>query len=340
MPTIVLLLIVAGWTVFWFRAESRANGVIDAWLARESAHGRRYTCADRAIGGYPFEIHVTCSQITVELPGEHTPVVARAAGFVGLAQIYDPRHIIIELKGPLLIGPAGADPAVALSWKLGEASVVGTPNAADQRISIVLDDPVLRTAGTNGAVLGRADHLELHSRHDPDVAGRYDVLAHASHITAAPTKRWFGGPLDAQFQVGVTGIDAIPRASLSDLLHRFAAADGKLDVALIRLDAPDIAAEARGTVTLDAAGRPEGRLLVTGRAAPALLDGVFAGRNADLVRFGLALLGQPAVLGGKRATRVEVHATKGKLSIGPITVGAIPSLYGSSLDASATDKGP
>jgi len=327
LPTVILLLIIAGWSAFWFHAEHRANQVIDSWLARESAAGRQYTCADRSSGGYPFEIHVNCSEITVELPGRASPVVAKAAGFVGLAQVYDPRHIIVELKGPMTIGSAGAEPQVTLSWKLADASVVGSADSSDERLSVVLDKPVLHAAGPEGAALASADRVELHARRDPEDSKTYIVLAHAAQIVAPQTEAWFGGALTAELQVAVSGVDNIPRASVSDLLHRFADADGKLDVALIRLTAPDIAAEARGTVSLDAAGRPEGSLIVTGRAASALLDNVFAGSNADMVRFGLSLLGQPAVLGGKPASRVEVDARNGKLRIGPIKVGAIPSLY-------------
>lgn len=338
LPAIIVVVVVAGWSVFWFRAESRANEVIDSWLARESAAGRQYTCVDRKIGGYPFEINVRCSEITVELPGKDVPVVARAAGFVGVAEIGDPRHIIIELKGPLLIGPADGKPTAALSWQLAQASVVGGPSSSDERISVVLEKPVLRR--TAGAELGRADHLELHGRPDPDTSKRYDVLVHASQIVAPHVESWFGGPLDAELQLGITGIDRVPRVSLSELARRFAAADGKIDVVLMRLAAPDIAAEARGSVALDARGRPQGRLIVTGRAAPSLLDDILPTHDADLVRFGFALLGQPAVLGGKRATLVEVDARNGKLTIGPIKVGAIPPLYSPPGGTSAADKAP
>jgi hypothetical protein len=323
LPTVALLLVVAGWSAFWFHAEHRASGVIDRWLAHEAAAGRHYGCADRSIGGYPLEIVVHCSEVSVELPGQNGPMTARAAGFSGLAQVYDPEHVIVELEGPLLLGPAGAKPLATLSWKLAEASLVGAPDA-DQRISVVLEQPTLNAAGTQ---LATANRIALHVRRDPEAPKQYDLAAHASQIVAPQTTRWFGGPLDTELQAAVSGIDRIPTAGVAELLRRFIAADGTLDVALLRLAAPDIAVEARGVVTLDAAGRPEGRLRVTGRAAPALLDEVFAGHNAELVRFGLSLLGQPTVLGGKRATQVEVDARKGKLSIGPIKVGAIPSLY-------------
>jgi hypothetical protein len=328
LPTVLLLVAAAGWSALWFYSASRAGTVIDSWLKRESAQGRQVDCVDRTVGGFPFEIEVRCREISLTLPGDAAPVVARAAGFIGVAQIYDPRHVIIELKGPLLLGTAGAAAQTALSWSLAEASVIGAPSAADQRLSVVLENPAIGTAGkTDDPPFARAAHLEFHARHDPETPDAIDVVAAATKITAPALQGSFGGPLDSQIQFKATGIAAVRRASLSDLLRHFAAADGRLDIALLRLTAPDLAAEGRGNVSLDAQGRPEGTLTVTGRIAPSFLDAVLGRRNAGVVHLGFGLLGEPAVLGGKRATTLRLVAKDGTLMLGPLAVGDLPSLY-------------
>lgn len=327
LPSILLLIVIAAWSAWWYHAAGRVDTVIDTWLQRESAQGRKVECADRRLGGFPFEIAVHCSTIAVTLPGDPEPVVARAAGFVGLAQVYDPRHVIIELKGPMQIGLAGQPPALALGWKLAEASVVGAGDAAEQRLSVVMEEPRLSAldAGTTAVVAG-ADHLEIHVRRDPHKANALDIVAAANGIAAPTIRDRLGGPLDGQLQAEATGLDAVPPASVPALLRRFAAAGGKLNIALVRLTAPDIAAEARGTLGLDTLGRPEGALTITGRIRPALLDALLGGEAAT-AKLGFTLLGQPAVLGGKRATTVNLTARNGKLTLGPLKLGRLPSLF-------------
>ncbi|HVV94512.1 MAG TPA: DUF2125 domain-containing protein [Hyphomicrobiales bacterium] len=327
LPTIVLVVLIAGWSAWWFHAAGRVGTVIDSWLKRESAAGREVDCADRSVGGFPFEVVVRCRTIAVTVPGDPTPVVARAAGFVGLAQVYDPRHIIVELTGPMQVGAAGKPPVVELSWKLAEASVIGAPDAADQRLSLVIEEPRLAAldAGTRAEVAG-AEHLELHARPDPRTAAAVDLVAAATGITAPTIRDRLGGPLDGELQVQATGLSQLPPASLADLLRRFAAAGGQLNVALLRLTAPEMAAEGHGTLALDPDGRPEGDLAVTGRVAPAVLDDLL-GREAAAARLGLGLLGEPAVLGGKPATTVHLAVRHGKLTLGPLKLGRLPPLF-------------
>ncbi len=60
VPLFSALILVLGWSVLWVVARQQALGAMDHWLAAESAHGRQWTCPDRAAGGFPFRILLAC----------------------------------------------------------------------------------------------------------------------------------------------------------------------------------------------------------------------------------------------------------------------------------------
>jgi hypothetical protein len=62
-PFVLLVLIAAGWSGFWFYVQGRVTQTLDNALAREVQAGRTWTCADRSVGGYPFRIEVRCSSL-------------------------------------------------------------------------------------------------------------------------------------------------------------------------------------------------------------------------------------------------------------------------------------
>ena len=57
-PFALLALVAVGWSVAWFVIRQRTAEGLDLWLAHEAAAGRAWTCADRAVGGYPFRIEI------------------------------------------------------------------------------------------------------------------------------------------------------------------------------------------------------------------------------------------------------------------------------------------
>ena len=50
---VLLVLVVAGWSTAWLYASSEAGRQVDAWIRKEAAQGRTWTCPNRTIGGYP-----------------------------------------------------------------------------------------------------------------------------------------------------------------------------------------------------------------------------------------------------------------------------------------------
>ena len=71
IPSILLLILAAAWSGFWFYAASQAEVAADAWRAQEAKAGRIYDCAKRSIAGFPFRFEVQCSGASVALVSQN-----------------------------------------------------------------------------------------------------------------------------------------------------------------------------------------------------------------------------------------------------------------------------
>src|SRR4051812_14429334 len=77
---VLLLILAAAWSGFWFYAASQAEIAADAWRAQEAKAGRVYDCAKRSIAGFPFRFEVRCSGASVALVAQNaskTPFTAK-----------------------------------------------------------------------------------------------------------------------------------------------------------------------------------------------------------------------------------------------------------------------
>src|SRR3954454_15449254 len=83
-PVILLILIAVAWSVAWHVIRNRAVEALDAWLALEAKAGRQWTCQDRAVGGYPFEISVQCASLSLK----QGVVTASLGALRSVAQVY------------------------------------------------------------------------------------------------------------------------------------------------------------------------------------------------------------------------------------------------------------
>lgn len=344
LPVVLLFLIAVLWSGAWFWAAHYAGTMVDRFLAHEAAAGRRYACAERHIGGYPFRIEIRCDKPTADIAAAGGPLQASAESFLAVAQVYDPNHVIGELAGPLRIGRYGDVPPLEINFRLAEASLVGLPvrqmglppgipglPGEFERASLVIEAPVASSSesGTDQRIL-TADRLALHLRRSPGApAGSYDVAASAGNLSSPALAVIGGGPLDADIRLGTTGItDLSPRIDAARL-RGFADAGARLNVSSLRLKAPSFVAQGAGELGLDAQGRPAGRLDVTANGVQALLGSLMprAGTFGGIVGAGLNFLGKPAELDGKPATTFQVTITDGDLRVGPLRLARFAPLY-------------
>jgi hypothetical protein len=329
LPTLIMLALAAAWSGFWFVAAGRAEGAVDEWLRREAAKGRVYECADKRYAGYPFRVELICEGPTARLPGDGGPIVASAARFVALAQVYDPKRLIGELSGPLAVtGPDGS--RADLSFSLAQASMAIEGNRL-QRSSVSLTAPRLVV---DGAEIGFAEGFQLHLRRAPGGrADAYDLAARLDKGTSplldlVPVG---SGPVSLELQAEARGLDDLQPRPTSERLKAFAAAGGVLHVALARIARGSVVAEAKGEGGLDQEGRVNGAFEMTARGIEGLVAGLVDGGRrsvlSSLMGAGASLLGKPAKLDGQPAVAYPVSINEGKVMIGPVRVWRAPPLF-------------
>jgi hypothetical protein len=329
IPSLLLLVLAAGWSAFWFVAARRADDAIEAWLRREAEHGRVYACANRQLTGFPFRAELICDRPSAQLPGENGPVVLTGQRFVAVAQVYDPSRMIAELTGPVEAEAADGRKG-ELSFALAQASM-GLSGRRFDRASIALDAPRL-TSGADEIVAAEA--MQVHLRRAPGAPeGSYDVAlkidgAASPFLDLAPVG---SGPLSVELQAEARGLDDLRPRPTSERLRDFAAAGGRVHVVLARVARGDVAAEGRGDLALDTEGRIEGAGDVVARGVDGVVQELVAGGKktaiASLLGVGAQLLGAQTTLDGQRATSYRVTIEKGKVAIGPIRVYKLPPVF-------------
>lgn len=328
-PFVLLALLALAWSAAWFLIRGRIADGLDAWLAAETAAGRQWTCADRALGGYPFRIEVSCSELRLQgegLSGSFGPVRA-------VAQVYQPRHAIVLLAGPLRLGD-GRVTATA-EWRRFEASV-RVAQGGLRRASVVAQAPRLRIAGLPEDLVLTGDSLSLHLRPNPSRAAEaaVDVAVSAAGARVPPLDALVGGAEPANLQIDLTATEADAFAGGFGIgeVERWREGGGRIDLLLLSIAKGPRRLEAKGTLRLDEQHRPAGQLALAGTGLDDLIANLAGGRSGGLLG---ALLGQAAKPqgpgGGAPALTPlpPVRLDDGRVALGPFTVpnARLPALY-------------
>ena len=98
---ILVVLAMAGWSGYWFFAQTRADYEIDRQIAALQARGGDFACTDRQWRGFPLRLALVCDSARVSFPGGPEVETARLEAD---GHLYDPREIVahtdrISLEG-------------------------------------------------------------------------------------------------------------------------------------------------------------------------------------------------------------------------------------------------
>lgn len=267
MPVLVLVL-AAAWSGFWFYAASHVDEKFDEWRTREAKSGRAYECASRSVAGFPFRMEVSCESPVVTLTSQtadQVQLTARLKDILVVAQVYDPTKIIAEFTGPATVASRGETPSVVANWTTGRASASGLPTP--QRVSVVFDDPALdRISGAVQTPLLRAKHLELHTRLLEGSLSNNPVVETALQINAGSLQGLhpiLAEPFDADIRALLRGLKDFAPKPWPERFREIQAAGGRLDFTQSRVQQGETIAVAAGSLGLTPTGYLEGELTMT-----------------------------------------------------------------------------
>jgi hypothetical protein len=114
-------------------------------------------------------------------------------------------------------------------------------------------------------------------------------------------------------------------------LREWQTAGGRLEVTKLRLKQGDAIAVAAGSVGLTPAGRPDGTLDITMVGFDSLVREFVGERGGGRIQLGLlaglAFLGRPAEIDGKRGIAMTLRLNDGAAFLGPIPLGRVDPLF-------------
>ncbi len=159
---ILVVVMAAALTGAWYYLAGELDRRVASALDAAAGGGTTITCDRREVFGYPFRIGLSCDAVGVDAPDNG--IRLSAGSLRTAAQIYQPSHIVAELGSPLRATVPDFAP-MEMSWTLAQASTSLWTQGLE-RVSIVVDQPVLSLVGEAGALtpLARSVRLETHAR--------------------------------------------------------------------------------------------------------------------------------------------------------------------------------
>lgn len=332
IPLALFGIAIAVWSGFWFFAKSKTTELMDAWMAREARLGRQWTCPDRAIGGFPFRIDISCVNPTFVSTQAGRAGQGTLAGLAVTARAVDPKQVIAAIQGPLKFA-AETGETVEINFAGARASYRGTPQVIEQ-VSVELDAPVV-TATAPGYEPQKlaATKTEFHLRRAPGTEPATDVVLTANGIKSdlanAIMQDGSDGTIDIRGQL-TRFAPALPK-DWRETLESWRRAEGEARFERLNLTKGPVVLNLTGKLRLDEQRRPEGEINGTAQGAQQILR-IF---GIDLGGGGAGgLLG--AILGGAqqrpnaqpKALPFNLRMDQGRLFIGPIPGPRLRPLYG------------
>lgn len=321
LPYILLLALVLIWSAGWFWIRGRAESEMDAWLAREAAAGRTWTCADRSITGYPFRIELRCASLAFARADSRFTLGPLTA----VVQVYQPRKGIIEVGGPFHVEQDGL--VADANWTSLEGSFHGASDGF-VRASLVVDAPKVRVTGdVPQPVDVAARHIEFHARPTPGrftADGAVDTSLRLSEAAVPLLDPLLGNaaPVDLALDATVNRATSLRTGEVARELEAWRRAGGSLDIALLSLAKGDRRLQAQGRIALDDAHRPSGQLDLRAAGVEALV-GQIMGQRFGVEKGALigGLVGK--LLGGGRRQEAEAAPA---VATGDAPLKALPPL--------------
>jgi hypothetical protein len=343
----------------WFYAASAAEATMADWRAREAKAGRIFNCTRQTMGGFPFRIEVRCIDPSIELRGAEPLALLKATDLLVAAQIYEPKLLIAEFAGPLMVGEPGQPPGYRANWTLAQSSLRGLPGAPE-RVSVVFDQPSIERLGEGGeSNVLKAKRIELHGRLAAGSVADNPVVEAVLRATSAVAPELHSAaaqPFDADITATLKGLKDFAPKAWPARFRELQARGGTIEITNARLQQGDVIAVSAGTLGLTARGGLDGQLQLTvvglekalktldierivseGKVGAAIgrLDRIMPGLSqiarqnatAPNIVASVTAMGKSTSLEGKPAVTVPLRFSDGAVMLGPIPLGRITPLF-------------
>jgi hypothetical protein len=322
-PFVLFALVVVAWSVGWFYVQDRVEREMDRAVAREANSGRHWDCVDRRVAGFPFRVEVRCAALTFRSDdGMSLSLGASQA----TAQVYQPRHLIVEMSGPLTGSDGRID--VAGDWSSLRASVRNLGLGTEQVSAVALEPRVTVDGAADIPPLEAAsERVEIHARPSPGdgAAGQaVDLVVRAVNATAPLLDELTGDPSPAQveLQARATNIPVIRGRAPGQIAASWRQEGGVIEIALLDIVKGETRLQMTGELGLDEENRPVGSITPRAAGVERLVERAVGPEQSQNVVMMIEALSTPAPEGSPAGLRTlpQLDLRQGRIYVGPFPI--------------------
>ncbi|MEM9634425.1 MAG: DUF2125 domain-containing protein [Pseudomonadota bacterium] len=324
----VIVIVIAGWSAAWFFGRSVLADQLDRQMSNLAQNGFELTCADLSIAGYPFRYEVACQEMqSLDRAGTSSSLQSLRA----VALIYNPWHVILEAKAPILMTAPIAAFTGEMTWETARASVkfsqesLGDLDAVIRKPEFAFENVV-----TNGLI--SSEKAEIHLRTAPNSDDALDGFATIDALNLQSVSN-LQETIDLRGHVQISSGAAMLAGA--DLVTLVQANNGELPVRLVLFEAAigESRVGANGDLLVNGDGTLSGTLNLTlGNAEQLLqtLKPLFPPQNNA---FGLvegvvkSLKSAETQVDGIPTISLPVAIERGVVRVGFLPLGQIPPLF-------------
>ena len=326
LPFAALALLIVGWSAAWVWAKGETAKRMDAAIVAWKQAGYQVGWKDREIGGYPFRMDVTLTEVTARTPSGWALEAPRLEGEAFMHAIT--HWLIAAPVGVTFVRPEGGP--VAVKGELIRASLTRLqqrpPSFSFEGVKLTF----AAAAGAQPFGLASADRVEFHLRAGPDdEGGVFASLDGGKARSSGLLARIAGGkPIAMVWNSTVSKMSAFTGPSWAEAVRHWSGAGGQMSVRNAGITAGDATlGVTSGTLNTASDGRLAGALQVTLRQAPRGLTALAAEGivEADAAQSAATVI--KARQGAGDAAQAAIDFQAGRTTLGPVALGAAPKVY-------------
>ena len=322
-----LAVLAIGWSVLWSMAAREADKRMDAWISAERTLGRNWTCPDRQVTGFPIALAVSCAKPTYSGQAMGQSVDASLAQLVATVRPSQPRQVSIELQPPFSFRTSDGSTDVKGTWRTLHLDLTSIPDIRN----VALHGSGLVLGGTFAGDRqqgGRAEALDSRfamASDAPDPTLAFEILVTSIALPSLDDVLGGSDPVDLVLAGHLNHADVSGARTPEQAMERWRHLGGLVEIERSSLSRAGASISATGSLRLDEAHRPKGRL-----------DAEFVGLEPILARYGIggnlaamgSLLGTLFGNGGRKTPprpgvlALPISLNNGRVGVGPITLDA------------------
>ncbi|WP_372784455.1 DUF2125 domain-containing protein [Phenylobacterium sp.] len=326
LPFVALGLAVAAWSGVWFWAKGEVQTRLDAAQAEFARAGYQLTWKDRDVGGYPFRMDVTLTEVRLREPSGWALEAPRIEGEAFMHAIT--HWLIAAPDGLTFVRPIRGP--VTVKGELIRASLshfnAHPPSFSFEGVKLTFTPQ----PGAQPFALTAADRVEFHLRAGPgDEGGVFARVDNGKARLSGLFARVAGDkPISIVWNSTLSKMRAFTGADWPDAVRHWSEAGGSMTVRQAGITAGDaVVGSNSGSLGVSRDGRLTGVLDLTLRQAPRTLGALGAEGVIDQEAVGAATAVAQARQGAGDAAQASLNFQAGRTTLGPVALGDAPRIY-------------